>query len=391
MKYRSNNYLIPLLFIACTLACQRDSTTAPAEETYFYQIPPKVDDGWEVASLSDAGMKEAKLIEMMNFIHQTTDHRIHSIVIIKDEKLVFEEYFEGFLFDTDQVQSQGPLIKYNRDTLHFMASVSKSVTSAAFGIAVDQGLVQNVDKKVIEYYPQYSTILTGQKSDITVKQLLTMTAGLAWDESSYPYGDSRNDVSGLFNTRNPIKFILEKPLETSPGLRFHYNSGYANILADIVKLHYDGNFKEFADEELFAPLNIRTYRWDMIGGDYIFASGGLYLKSRDLAKIGQLYLNKGTWKNQRLLSQEWVAASVQNYINPGAPNFATGYGYQWWLNTFQTGEKYSSCFMAVGWGDQLMFVFPQEKMVVVMTCGNFLTSAAVSPHSLVRNYILAAL
>jgi CubicO group peptidase (beta-lactamase class C family) len=390
MKIATILSCLPLLFVTYTISCHKDNATETAVLGYTYKAPQKVDDGWEVSSASDAGMKLAKLVEMMNFIHKTKDHRIHGIVIIKDAKLVFEEYFAGFQFDTNDVDSEGPPIAYGRDTLHFMASVTKSITSVVFGIASDQGLLGGVDSKLAEYYPSFEDILIGQKSDITIKHLLSMTAGLAWDESSYSFSDYRNDVNGLFNNENPIKFILQKPLTSSPGSRFHYNSGYANVLADIVRLRSEVNAKEYAKLVLFDPLDIRNFRWDVLRGNYLFASGGLYLKPRDLAKVGQLFLNGGTWKGQRIISQEWINASIQNYIDPGMPYLSNGYGYQWWLNTFRVGSRTTDCFMAVGWGDQFMYVFPAENMVIVMTCGYFFVPATVTSHGIVQNYILPA-
>jgi len=384
-----------LIIVYCLIFCGAVSCTkdnGPATPVnYSYTVPQYTSDGWDVSSLSDEGMNEQELAGMMNFILGTENHRIHGIIIIKNGKLVFEEYFKGNLFDTNEVESEGPYIPFHRDTLHYMASVSKSVTSALYGIAGDEGLVGNVSEKLLNYYPEYSSVLTGQKEDITVEHFLAMSAGLAWDESSVGYGDPANDVTALFYSADPTKYILEKSLETAPGTAFHYNSGYANVLAEIIRRQYGSTALDYARVKLFEPLQIEKFRWDMIHSRYLFASGGLYLKPRDIAKIGQLYLNGGTWKGQRIVSQEWVDASVESFINPGASGFANGYGYQWWLNTFYVGGGRFDCFMAVGWGDQLMYVFPEGNLVVVFTCGNFYHSAEIPPHHMVSNNILPAL
>jgi hypothetical protein len=384
--------LCTLLFIIiiCFFSCQNE-TMGPDNYDYTYQVPASVNEDWDVSSLSGVGMNESDLVDMMNFVNNSNDHQIHSIIIIKDDKLVFEEYFKGHLFDTDQISSEGPYIQYSRDTLHFMASVTKSVTSVVFGMAMDKGLVSNVNTKLVAFYPDYAAILTGQKSDITIKHLLTMTAGLAWDESTYYYNDSRNDVTGLFNSGNPIAFILAKELESTPGQHFHYNSGYANILADMIRVKHQYNIKFLAEIQLFGPLNIKSYRWDMIRTNYVFASGGLYLKPRDLAKIGQLYLNGGSWEGYNLVSQEWIDESIENYIDPGWVDFSNGYGYQWWLYTFQRDGKSYDCFMAVGWGEQIMYVFPNEELVIVVNCGYFFTPPLFPLHHLVQNYILKSI
>ncbi len=382
------------IFFIWTIAiasCHKANLTQTLSEDYVYQKPVQTDDGWEVTSLTNVAMNQQPLVQMMSTIHKTSDHRIHSLLVIKDGKLVFEEYFPGHAFDTNQISSEGPWIQYDRETLHFMASVTKSVTSVIFGIAVDQNIITDVHAPVREYYPSYPSIWIDQKSAITIRHLLSMSAGLAWDENSYNYNDIRNDIRGMFASSDPIKYILERNLESSPGTRFHYNSGYANILADVVRISGDMNLKEIGERHLFNPLKILNYRWDMIRSNYVFASGGLYMRPRDLAKIGQLYLNGGVWQNQRLISPEWITESVQSYINPGYTNFANGYGYQWWLYTFQNGSKSYPCYMAIGWGDQLMYVFPAEKLVIVTTGGYFFTNATLTAHSLVNNYILKAL
>jgi hypothetical protein len=131
------------LIIICLFSCQNE-TMGPSDFDYTYDVPAIVSDDWDVSSLSDAGMTESDLVDMMNFVNSSSDHQIHNIIIIKDDKLVFEEYFKGHLFDTDQIASEGPYIQYSRDTLHFLASVNKSVTSVLFGMAMDKGLVSKV-------------------------------------------------------------------------------------------------------------------------------------------------------------------------------------------------------------------------------------------------------
>ena len=123
----------------------------PENFDYTYQVPASVNDDWNVSSLSDVGMTESDLVDMMHFVNNSNDQQIHNIIIIKDDKLVFEEYFKGHLFDTDQIASEGPYIQYGRDTLHFMASVTKSVTSVLFGKAMDKGLVSNVNTKLVAF------------------------------------------------------------------------------------------------------------------------------------------------------------------------------------------------------------------------------------------------
>ncbi len=384
-------YIVNILFLVLILiSCRDKSTIEPEVSTFKYEIPLQIDDGWDVGSVGEASLDEKSLTEMINEIADISDHRIHSIMISKDSKLVFEKYFEGFLFDANYVQSEGDLINYNLYTLHYLASVSKSVTSILFGIAIDNGVEIDIEESLLSYYPEYASVLVGEKANITVEHILTMTAGLSWDESTYSYGDIRNDVTQLFLQTDPIKYVLEKPLQSVPGNDFSYNSGYTNILSDLIQKTTGVSFQKFAETKLFNTLQIDEYKWDKLNDDLLFASGGLYLSSRSLAKIGRLFLNDGKWKGNQVVSEKWIDLSTQSYINPYYYNFSNGYGFQWWNYTFNTIYDSHECFFAAGWGDQFLYVLPSENIVIVVTSGNYFDYAEISPHTIVRDYILYA-
>lgn len=382
-------FFVVLISASLTLSCA-NSVSGPGNSDNLFDAPPKLNDGWATASPADAGMKSAPLASMLDYIEKNAN-RVHSILIVKDSKLVFEKYFAGNYFDTNDLQSEGSPVQYTYGTKHFLASVSKSVTSVLFGIAADKGLIGNLDRKISEFYPKYENILTAGKQQMTVRHFLTMTAGLAWDESSYYYNDRRNNVTGMFYADNLVEFVLGLPLTTNPGTAFHYNSGYANVLSDIIKLKSGIDTEDFAIKYLFEPLGIDDFRWDKIRTGYLFASGGLYLSPRNLAKIGWVYLNNGEWNGRAIVSSSWIKESTKSYINPQWSGFGDGYGYQWWRYTFSVGEKNYSCFFAAGWGEQEMFLFPGEKLLVLINCGYFLTQTTVRPHYLVANFILNAL
>jgi hypothetical protein len=180
--FKIKYYLIFLVTSLTFLFSCSENTTEPTQSSYTYNIPEQLNDGWNVGSLTNVGLTTEPLVNMMEYLNGRDDHRVHSIIIIKDSTLVFEEYFADFYFDTDHVQSEGEWIEYDRNTLHFMASVTKSFTSVLFGIAMDEGLIQSVDETVLSHYPAYSSFMIDQKADITIKHLLTMSAGLAWEK-----------------------------------------------------------------------------------------------------------------------------------------------------------------------------------------------------------------
>ena len=207
--------------------------------------------GWSVGDAEEAGLNTDILSDMMNHIRDTEGHNIHSILVFKDGKLVFEEYFEGYLYSGDPPGSDGDYIMYDRETDHFLASVSKTVTSVIYGIAVKEGFITDLDEKIIDIFPQYSDVLTGDKGDITVRHMLTMSSGLAWDESSAPYGDPSNDVTKLFLSDDPLKEILSNTLLTIPGQTFLYNSGSTNVIGAVIEKHTGISLLNFREQLSF--------------------------------------------------------------------------------------------------------------------------------------------
>lgn len=381
-------YYVLVWVVLSSLACEDDIATG-----YQYGIPVSANDGWSVGSADDAGISSSVLSDMMDFIYDTPGHNIHSILIFKDQKLVFEEYFEGYLYSGNPPGSNGDYISYDRETDHYLASISKSITSVICGAALKEGFIENLDDKVIDLLPGYEDTLAGAKADITLEHLLTMSSGLAWDESSYSYEDSRNDVVQIFTSSDPIGYILSRPLLSEPGTEFLYNSGGTNVIGAIIQEHSGMSLLEFGNQYLFDPLNISGGVWQRLSDEYFFASGGLFLRPRELAKIGFLFLNKGRWEDRQIITEGWIEASVNEHINTLGRTLpaAHAYGYQWWIEDFQFAGKTYHSFLAAGWGDQYMFVFPETGMMALFNGGNYLSSGSINLFTLVGDYILGAL
>ncbi|MFH0761243.1 MAG: serine hydrolase [Bacteroidota bacterium] len=354
----------------------------------FLSPPDDLGDGWNVASFSQVGMDPAPVLELVQLIESRNDHHIEGMLIVKNGYLVFEKYFPGYGFNWNDPGEQGPPVNYGPKTRHYMASESKTITSLLFGIAMDKGLIPSVNEKIGTYYQDdYPDIMQGQKTEITLRHLLTMSSGLAWDES--PPGT--NDAYNLFRASDPIRYILNLRQEYSPGTHFHYNSGGTNLLGDIIHRSSGMNLREFAREYLFTPLQITDFEWKSIRDDHIFASGGLSLIPRDLAKIGQLCLNQGEWYGRQLISKSWLTESWQSCIIPTEFGIGNGYGYQWWMNDFRNSGKNYQAWFAVGWGEQLMYVFRKEKLVILFFGSYYFHSPEIPIHSLVEDWLLGSL
>jgi CubicO group peptidase (beta-lactamase class C family) len=385
------------LLQACLLSsCEKDCNPATPESGYVYRVPERVDGDWEVASLADVGMSKEPFIPFMNDLLDLGDHFFHGILIVKDDKLVFEEYFSGNDVELDeQVVGSGKLTytykEFGRNTLHFQGSANKSVISSWVGIAIDKGFITGIDETLFSFFPDYSSLAVGEKNNITIAHMLTMTSGLPWDDSSYPVYDPRNDEYQMLFNEDFIRHVLQKPLFAAPGRIFEYNSGTTYLLGQIVGRSSGMGFSDFAEEHLFTPLGVSSYRWSRSRHDQDqISTAGLYLRPRDMAKFGQMYMDGGVWRGSRIVSEDWVSESTAEWIPFSGPElpYSTGYGYQWWLGTFPSGP--TDAFIAAGWGGQLIFALPETNMIVALTGGDYETNDYEVPFSLVNDVILPA-
>jgi CubicO group peptidase (beta-lactamase class C family) len=359
---------------------------------YQYEIPPAIDDGWDVGSADEEGLSTSQLKDMMDYLESRYVHNIHSIIIVKNNTLVFEKYFEGYLYSNNPPGSNGDYIQYDRETDHFLASVSKTVTSVIFGAAVKAGYIENVDTLLVDVLPEYEHILLGEKAKITLEHLLCMSSGLHWDEWSTSYENPENDVVALFSEEDPIEYILSKHMTSSPGDEFHYNSGGTNVLGAVIEKETGMSLLDFGNEYLFDPLNMEGGLWEKMAGGYYFASGGIYLRPRELTKIGYLFLNGGYWDNNQIITEGWISESTSAHIpSDDLIPQSDSYGYQWWIMDFRANNQSYHCFFAAGWGDQYMFIFPDQEMIITINCGNYTGAMNMSLFAFVENHILPGL
>lgn len=344
-------------------------------DAYRYEVPSETGDGWPTASLSAKGMEPGPFVDLMNRLQQQEDHRIHSILVVRHGSLVFEEYFAGGDVDLrDERLLRGDTLnlvwkEFTRDVPHFCASVTKSVTSQLLGIAVDRGIIAGTDETMFSFFPDYAEYQSADKDRITLHHMLTMTAGLPFDENTHPIADDRNDARRLFFSDDPLAFTLGTSVVDEPGSTYRYNSGTTVLLGEIIRRASGMSVPAFAERHLFGPLRIRSYEWvGMAGaGEVTHSAGGLYLRPRDMAKIGQLMLDDGLWNGDRVLSSEWVRRSLTPEIaTPGLGN-QRGCGYQWRIGRFGGFDAY----WAAGWGGQYVIVLPELDLVFVQTGGQY--------------------
>jgi CubicO group peptidase (beta-lactamase class C family) len=275
---------------------------------------------------------------------------------------------------------------YRSSDMHTMQSVSKTVTSITLGIARSRNdFTVGLDTPIIKYFEAKKIArMDDRKKRITVRDLLTMTAGFEWHED-LPYNDPKNSADVMEASRDWVQYAMDQPMADDPGSKFVYNSGAAELLAQVFKKVTGKNVDEYADEHLFKPLNIRYY-WKHTPTGLPDTEGGLYLSAHDLGKIGQLYLKDGMWSGQEIVSESWIKDSVAAHETVGGD---LKYGYLWWLKSFGTAPA-DVAWEARGFGGQLLMVVPEYDMVVVFTGWEILPSNEKRPQDRLDRVLAAS-
>jgi len=336
---------------------------------YRYQVPPQRDNDWQTASLGETGIDTTLIVQLIEKILDESYKNIHTVLIVKDNKLVLEEYFYG----------------NKPDQKHFIASVTKSVTGTCAGIALDKNFISDLNQPLCKYFPEYSsTICSGEKKEITLYHLLSMTAGFQWDEQSYSYLDSRNSSIAAGSSGDCIKYLFEKPLTNKPGEKFVYNSVLPATMGEIIKKTSGLRLDKFAEKYLFEPLNIKDYYWEVMLDGRIQAGGGLTILPQDMAKLGVLYLNEGEYRGQRIVSKEWLQKCAARRTQCEGPE----YWNHWGPHQYRINGCIVDVFSGAGLGGQWIFGVPALDMVVVLTA-DFFGSTEFGP-DIMNRYILPA-
>jgi len=280
---------------------------------------------------------------------------IESLLVVKNGRLLVEEYFYGF----------------HRDSLHQMRSVTKTVASVLTGVALQQGFLESVEIPVDSFYPDLADEQDwdARKRGMTLEHLLMMTTGLEGDDWEDDFAGSQS----MRESEDWIRHVAARRVTRRPGRQFAYSGSSLILLAGVLERTSGMTVPDLADEYLFGPLGIEEVEWQVSPAGTARLGSGLHLRPRDLARIGQLFLNGGMWDGQRIVSEEWVAQSTQRPLSFWGPR--RWYGYLWWSRNIGTG-LFSSIptYFASGLGGQKMFVVPDRGMVVVITSGNYDTT-----------------
>jgi CubicO group peptidase (beta-lactamase class C family) len=316
---------------------------------------------WSISTPEAENMSPDLLEKMRENMHEER-LPVDSVIIIRNGCIVMEEY---------------PSSSIPSSTKRKLYSATKSITSALIGIAIQEGYIEGVDQKIIDYFPDKTIADKDRRQMITIKHLLTMTGGYEWGNDG--------TGSGMRNSADPVQYVLDKPMVQDPGNVYNYGDGSPFLLGAIIYEVTGMTVLEFAEKYLFTPLNITDVSWESSGDQY-FAASGLWMRPRDMAKIGQLFLNYGKWGEKQVISQDWITESTETHVSgqgfmAGANFDVDGYGYLWWTYP-ESGVYYAS-----GMYEQRIYVCPELDLVAVFTSHN--DGAEVTPR-LLFHYILPA-
>ncbi len=345
----------------------------PTNMADYLKLPPALDDGIAVSSPSREGLDSARLYGLIAQMQQDGSNGIRSVLIARNNKLVVEGYFNG----------------WQRERKQDLRSASKSFVSAVMGIAIDKGVVEGVDEKVLNFFPEYDNIQhwDDRKATMTIRDFLRMRTGL---ECNDWYKGSPGNQEKMYVTDDWFKFILDLRVVHAPGEQFSYCSGAPIILSAVVAKSFGATSFEFARENLFTPLGITDYQWEYIPARPAYAGGQLHMRVRDFLKFGLLFLNDGAWNGEQIISPEWIKESTRPDGAIPGQRTGTQYGYYWWYTSWVVNGKTINAYYAHGNGGQVMYVLEDLNMVVVFTGGAYNTGAEARTYGIMRGKILPA-
>ena len=338
--------------------------------TYSYSKPGKIEDGWKTNDLKSKGVDSTLIYKLFSQLNNG-NHKLHSIVLVKNNQLILEEYFGN----------------YKDNTPHDLRSTSKSIRSILLGIAIDKGFIDNINDPITKYLksPMPQKHLDKRKEHITTKHLLTMSSGLDcndWDKKSKGQEDK------VYKKKDWLQYTLDLPMVNTPGEVSHYCSMGVILMTEIISQTSGMSIDKFAHEYLFNPLGIDNVFWGHTSDKAVISSGKrLYMTSRDMAKIGQLILNKGKWNKKQIVSEKWVDEST----TPKTKITGIDYCYLWWNIPFKIEGKTIISKTATGNGGQYIMIIPEMELVAVFTGGAYNSQDDKLAFAIMKDIILPSI
>lgn len=354
-------------------------------------IPAQTDDGWEPAPPAEVGMAEGPLVDALNAIRRGSYNEIHGFIVVRHGKLVLEEYGRGRMYDGSPDDLFTPVVDFDRDTLHILHSVSKSIMSTLVGEAIRDGFVTSERDSVLTYFPEHVSPAEPEKERILLRHLMSMSSGLEWNEWDVaPMDFENNDAIRYQLAADPSAYFFGKDLIHEPGTVFYYNTAGFQMMGEVIRRSTGMNLGDYAEQVLFAPLGIRNFAWPQFRQGPVFIVGDILLRPRDMAKFGQLVLQGGQWNDRQVVPAAWLEASTADVMSVAQSGYKgyESYGFHWWRKHFRVGTTLVPALCADGLAGQAIMIFPSLDMVVVVTSGNY--DRPEREHDLVADHVLPA-
>lgn len=334
--------LIPILFMVSFYGSFAQTKTSN------YNVARDLNDGLTITNPASVGINEDSLFALFDLINFTPPHNDYrALVIMKDGKLVVDEYFNSF----------------GTTNILDIRSAGKSITSMLAGVAIKQGLFKPTDK-VFSFFPEYKNIKnqSKEKSEITIADLLIMSSGLASDD----YKDDSPGREDLMQYESDyLKFCLDLPMDFKSGEKYAYSSVVAYLLGSVIENTSKMKLEDFAEKHLFNPLKIKQFFWLKSPEGRNTGMGNIYLSGRDLVKIGQLMLQNGKWDNQQIIPADYVKKSFEKHLDiSDSDPYSHGYGYMWYIAKEEINGKEIDFYFASGNGGNKIFIIPSLNTVV---------------------------
>ncbi len=327
--------IISLLNLSLTSPVSTHHLTTQNDDEYWPT------DLWRTSSLQEQDMNTQRIGRLISRIEEGS--AVKSLLIIRNGYLVYENYRLG----------------YDSDSLMHIFSCTKSFTSALIGIAIREGYLDSIDDPILPYFPNWTIEnVDARKQRMTIKDLLTMTPGVDWNEHNISYSSPDNMVNQMLASDNPAKFVLDLKMVSEPGLDYRYNTGASQVLSALLREATGIRPLEYAREFLFNPLGISDIAWALTRVDTNLGGSQLYIRSRDMARFGYLYLHNGIWNGTALIPSTYVEESKSPLISTF---YGHEYGLHWWV------DETHGYFCALGSQGQGIFIDPSLNLIMVIT------------------------
>ncbi|MES2317061.1 MAG: serine hydrolase [Pseudomonadota bacterium] len=336
------------------------------------RVAPNLTDQWTLVPAADVGMDASILAGAVSIVPAESLHGLSSMLVLRHGKPVLEQYWHG----------------YDKDTLHNLRSVTKSITSLMMGVAIDKRYIGSVNETLSSHlgtlYPNAPAFRLG----VTLQDMLTMRSGLAcndWD------GTSPGNENTMYQHDDWMTFYTNLEALYLPGRITRYCTGNPVALGRVIAEASKMPIPAFANEYLFGPLNITSAKWaDYDKHSQTDTGGHILMRPRDMAKLGQLALQKGAWNGRQLVSESWIEESTRRHTQFSSQN-RDGYGYLWWKSVEHANGASYDTYYANGSGGQYIVVVPALDLVAVFTGENYGNDAQTLPFMILDTYILASI